>query len=346
MTPLKILHYLAKPYSIPVTESLRALTRASATVDALCFAPTHLLARLSHDKATDDLPSAVAFAPDVVLCPGNYVHDAIPGIKVQLFHGLCAEKPGHLRIRGFFQVYCTPGPAVTVEFERLAQKHRSFSVIETGWPKMDRLFSQSPAPLALPGIHAGKKVILYAPTFSRKYTSAPRLLPALASLPREDEVVVVKLHDLHDRQEREALRGLPPHRFVMVDDPDITPCLKAADVMLSDTSSAVYEFALLKPWIVLVDPLRRDLPFISTHAQGVRTALDDAREHRGIDMARVDALMAGMHPFHDAGSGQRVLDRITDAAFLDKVRSLPKKRNWFRRLKLRWYGLTRRGYVK
>ena len=132
MVKLKILFYCAKPYSLAVTQSLRELARNSETYQSLCFISKKLQSLLVDDPATAKLADAMAFNPDIVFCPGNYVHDSIGGIKVQLFHGLGYEKKGHFRIRGFFQVYCTPGPLITERFKKLEARHKTFVVIETG----------------------------------------------------------------------------------------------------------------------------------------------------------------------------------------------------------------------
>ncbi len=76
------------------------------------------------------------FQPTAVLVPGNVVPHYWPGLKVQIFHGLGEEKPGHYRITGFFDLYCTPGPYITSRFDKLAGKHGHFLVRETGWPKL------------------------------------------------------------------------------------------------------------------------------------------------------------------------------------------------------------------
>ena len=56
------------------------------------------------------------FSPDAIIVPGNVVPDFWPGIKVQIFHGLCEEKIGHYDITGFFDLYCTPSFYITDKF--------------------------------------------------------------------------------------------------------------------------------------------------------------------------------------------------------------------------------------
>ena len=87
------------------------------------------------------------FDPTAVFVPGNLVPDFFPGVKVELFHGFSvgkrSERRGHFRIRGLFDLYCTQGPTTTQSFQRLAERHGHFDVVETGWPKIDPLFRPS-----------------------------------------------------------------------------------------------------------------------------------------------------------------------------------------------------------
>ncbi len=92
--------------------------------------------------ATDEV---LEYNPCAVLTATNVVPHFFPGIKVQLFHGFNAKKRdmhrGHFRLRGFFDLYCTQGPATTLPFKELASQKGYFDVVETGWPKTDPLFT-------------------------------------------------------------------------------------------------------------------------------------------------------------------------------------------------------------
>lgn len=346
MTKLKILFYIAKPYSVPVTQSLRELAYQTDDIEPLCFISPKLSPLFEREPATIELAEAVSFKPDIVFCPGNYVHDSISGIKVQLFHGLGYEKRGHFRIRGFFQLYCTPGPLITRRFEKLAAWHKTFIVKETGWPKMDLLFRNAPPVPELTEITKGKKVILYAPTFSRRLTSVPKLLPALATLPKENEFVIIKLHDLHDKREMAELKSLPADKFLLAESADIVPFMQSSGMLISDTSSVVYEYMVQNPRIVLVDPKRKDLPFRRCRPSELRQAIDDVLYGTTPPSRQIQQLMDSIHPYRDGLSAQRILDFVTDPGAMERMRQLPKKMNFFRRLKLRYYDRYKIGYVK
>ena len=63
------------------------------------------------EQLLDTVSDAVAFSPDAVFVPGDRVPSFIPGLKVQVFHGLNESKRGNVYPeRGLFDLYCTEGP--------------------------------------------------------------------------------------------------------------------------------------------------------------------------------------------------------------------------------------------
>ena len=86
------------------------------------------------------------FNSDAVLVPGNSVPSFFPGVKVQVFHGFDSGKKDKFKIRGYFDLYCTQGPITTEGFkaQRRTVKKPTFDVVETGWSKLDTLFTSQP----------------------------------------------------------------------------------------------------------------------------------------------------------------------------------------------------------
>lgn len=101
----------------------------------------HLFPFKKDFNKTDSIKEVALFNNDVIIVPGNEVPHYLKGLKVQIFHGLAGEKKGHFRIRHYFDLYLTQGPYFTDRFKKLASKYKDFEVIETGWPKLDTLFS-------------------------------------------------------------------------------------------------------------------------------------------------------------------------------------------------------------
>ena len=137
---MKILFYISKKYSLPIIAPLIDYLQNTNKVFALNLSEKVREAipeNWRNFTILENIPATKNFNPNFVIVPGNFVDPRIPGIKVEIFHGLGIEKKSHYKIRHFFDVYCTSGPFVTEKFLKLQKKHKYFVVIETGWPKID-----------------------------------------------------------------------------------------------------------------------------------------------------------------------------------------------------------------
>ncbi|MEI7035346.1 CDP-glycerol glycerophosphotransferase family protein [Fulvimonas yonginensis] len=253
-----------------------------------------------------------AAAPQAVFSAANWVPPGFPGAKVQVFHGFNAEKRepdrGHFRLRGFFDLYCTQGPATTEPFRALAREHRYFAVTETGWPKLDPLFAPPPdAPSLRPA--DGRPVVMYAATFTESLSSARAMFDTLRALTaRGDRHWLLTLHPKCDPQLIARYRSLegPFARFLESD--RLLDMLRAADVLVCDTSSVIDEFAVQeKPVVTLRN--RRPKPFmLDVQAPGeVDAAIDAALARPPAILAALATHAAAIHPYRDGRSSERVL---------------------------------------
>lgn len=277
------------------------------------------------------------FNPRAVFVPGNWVPDFFPGVKVQIFHGFGIEKKGHFDIRGFFDLYCTHGPLTTRPFKAQAAKHRYFHVIETGWPKMDALFQWNPATSWKEAQGIKKPVVLYAPTFSPSLSSAHLLHAEIERLSKKgDWYWLIKFHPLMDSGVIQRYRQIANKNLEIIEDPDIIPYLHTADVMLTDTSSVVSEFLLLKKPVVtfrtkepaphLVDFRKKD---------ELEASILFALQKQDTFMPAARAFVEQMHPYYDGKSSERVLDATE--TFINQYKSKMKIKpfNLYRKLKVR-----------
>ena len=288
------------------------------------------------------------FKPDFCLSPGNYVDFRLPGIKVEIFHGIGIEKASHYEIRHFFDVYCTSGPVVTEKFNALQKKHGYFLVRETGWPKMDFILKYpSENILTRFGLPEDKKIILYAPTFSQKIQSAEALLDTIPKIAKEDELWLIKLHEFMDKQTAEKFAGLSDSRIKLIEAHDITPYLHIADVMVSDTSSVVYEFmALDKPVITYRTMSRFDKGINIQSPEELRPALDRCINNPGELSGTRKKQISEVNPYLDGKTAERVFTALEN---IIKNNELPKKRkplNLFRKLRILYHEKFRRGHLK
>ena len=208
---------------------------------------------------TASIQEVYDFNAHVIFVPGNIVPYYLPGVKVQVFHGYAAEKKDHWIIRDYFDLYLTQGPYFTRKFTELSLQHKNFEVVETGWTKQDwikeNLHSFENERNNLLAEHNKEQIVLYAPTFSPSLTSLPKIKQALIDLVRSrDIVLLLKFHPLTKQvwiDEYQALVRNEPN-IVWVSENNVTKHQLISDLMISDTSSTVYEFLLLnKPVITL-----------------------------------------------------------------------------------------------
>ncbi len=337
---MKFLHFITKPYSVGILEPLiQEIEKTGAGESLIWISPN--LSHLLPDTAnvTTSIQKAIDFKPDIVFAPGNIIHYKIPGLKVQVFHGLCEEKMGHYKINGLFDLYCTSGPLVTEKFQALARKHQFFAVRETGWIKIDKLLADFDREEILEklNIPGNKKIVLYTPTFSPRFKSSDKILPVIEPLPKDDELWILKFHDLMDRDEIEQFKQLPPDKFKIYQDPDNREILQIADLLISDTSSIVYEFMLLdKPVITIDATVRQDKGINITDVSQLRPAIDRSLENPREFSAKRKKYLAQIHPWKDQNNSKRVLQAAMDFLNCEDHKMLRKKPlNLYRKYKIR-----------
>ncbi|HWP35030.1 MAG TPA: CDP-glycerol glycerophosphotransferase family protein, partial [Thermodesulfobacteriota bacterium] len=135
-----------------------------------------------------------------------------------------------------------------------------------GYPKVDGLVTgrwPRAATLARLGLDPARPVLLYAPTWSAASSLHLFGEAIVRALRATGHQVIVKLHDrAYDRRERYSagvdwaarlapLAADPGVRLVT--DPDATPLLAAADLLVSDHSSVAFEFLLVDRPLVIFD---------------------------------------------------------------------------------------------
>lgn len=186
------------------------------------------------------------------------------GTKVHTFHGVSFRNHAVNTAALRYDLLLVAGPYMRRQFEErgivnAGNAHR-FPVV--GMPKLDALVDGSidrARVFARLGLDPGRKTVLYAPTWSKKFSSLEvfreSMLEALAALPHN---VVVKLHDnsLDPRKATRdwaaAIRAIENERIRYCDDADVVPLMAIADLLVSDASSVANEFTILDRPIVFV----------------------------------------------------------------------------------------------
>ena len=289
---------------------------------------------------TTEIAELETFKPDAIFVPGNEVPHYLRGLKVQIFHGLAGEKKGHFRIRHYFDLYLTQGPYFTKGFKKLKTKFNNFDVIETGWPKLDiygkdkKLYDAEKAELLQK--HDANNILLYAPTFSPKLTSAPFLIDAIQELAQNPAyVILIKFHPLMGREWIKAYKKLSEDysNIIFKDDKNIVKFLLMADLLISDTSSVIYEFLLLdKPAITFNNISKHILWEDSGSYSDLKNLVQNNLEKDPFSNQR-QTIFKEFHPYSDGESAKRMVE--TTKQYIDE-NGVPEKRklSLLRRMKI------------
>ncbi len=338
---MRHLLFASELYALPILRPIAAAAMRRGD-DVRIFVPGHLVGNLHEgEQRLIDSRAVRQWRPDSVISASNWVPHFFPGLKVQVFHGFNVEKRpesrGHFRIRGLFDLYCTQGPETTIPFQGMQRELGHFRVVETGWSKLDPLFEALDRNTTIEAA-AGRAIVAYASTFTTSLTSAPLLYEAIAAqVARADRYWLLTLHPKSDPGLKAHYRALAGPNACFYEADQLVPMLAAADVLVSDTSSVVPEFAVLgKPVVTFRN--RSPKPYmIDIHST---TDLEPALQRAlAPDAARQSALARVgdcIHPYRDGCSSDRVLDAIA-AALAERAPTLRRKpANLARKLKIRW----------
>lgn len=300
------------------------------------------------------LKQALALRPQAVFSAANWVPPFIAGAKVQVFHGFNVQKRdnarGHFRVRGLFDLYCTQGPATTVPFQELAAREGHFAVSQTGWPKLDPLFrDDGGASAALRAPAAGRPVILFGSTFTERLSAAPHLHAQIAAdIARGDRYWLLTLHPKCSDALFAQYRALAGANAAFIEPEQVMAAQRAADVLVSDTSSIVSEFVVQHKPVVT---FRNRVPqphMIDFDVPGALPAmLARALDPEPALMAEIRRYADDIHPYRDGRSSERVVT-ATEDFLAGKLGPLKRKPfgAWTRGLQIRkdlgYWGPSRR----
>jgi len=342
-TRLKYLFFVTKPYSFSILEPIDQFITNSNNGETAWFTASTAKNIIPNGKLLNTTEEVMAYNPDAVLVPGNIVPNYWPGIKVQIFHGLDDEVRAFYNITGQFDLYCTHGMESTKRFKQLAQKLKYFTVEETGWPKLDPLFDKINSKhnskeniVNKIGFNANKPIILFAPTFPLKYTSAYDLFEEIAKL-KDKYQWLIKFHTLMDGKIQDRYRGLASESCKIIDDNNILPYFDISDILITDTSSVAYEFLPMDRPIITYKAIARYDKGINIidpkdlHGAIIRS-LDNPQEFSDSRQFYLDEI----HPYMDGRSSERVVNAIKDSIstnIFSKLKSKPK--NWIRNRKMK-----------
>nr|WP_288834786.1 CDP-glycerol glycerophosphotransferase family protein [uncultured Flavobacterium sp.] len=325
----KFLIYISYPYSIPIGKPLQEeIERRGYNIYWFSDLENTKQYFSENEKILHTVKEVMEYNPDIVLTATDNVAYFFPGIKVQIFHGFLSNKRqemnAHFKIRGFFDLYTTQGPSTTEIFQQLAKKHGYFEIIETGWSKVDPLF-----PIVQKTI-TPKPVILISSTFTTRLSLAKNELvyeeiKRLSNTGKYQFLCV--LHPKLEEDVKSKFKKLENENFNYFDTTDLTPLFIKADIMFSDTTSAIVEFLLQEKPVVT---FRTKKPFEHlidvTEVNEIEKAINLALTKPDYVMKAIRDYIEYTHPYFDGKSSARIID--ASIAFLNKNKSHLKSKPW------------------
>jgi CDP-glycerol glycerophosphotransferase (TagB/SpsB family) len=265
------------------------------------------------------LKQALAMRPRAVFSAANWVPTFLSGAKVQLFHGFNVEKRdsarGHFRVRGMFDLYCTQGPATTAPFREIAALQGHFAVAETGWPKLDPLFRDDGGEsAALRAAAGGRPVILFGSTFTERLSAAPHLHAQIAAdIAGGERYWLLTLHPKCPPELFERYRALAGANARFIEPEQVMAAQRAADVLVSDTSSIVSEFIVQhKPVVTFRNRVPKPHMIDFDDPAQLPAMLQRALHPDAALQAEIVRYADAIHPYRDGLSSERVIAATED----------------------------------
>jgi CDP-ribitol ribitolphosphotransferase len=245
--------------------------------------------------------------------------------------GADAETVAHVRIHSNYSVALVSSMSIAGHYAEAFGQPEGIFTSRIGIPRTDlfgdpalRARAEARVRAAYP-LPAGKRVILYAPTFRGETVGKARYadlmdLDAMHRLLGRDHVLLLKLHPFI----RDAVHVPDELRDFVIDasrDPDVNELMLVSDVLVTDYSSVIYEFALLGRPIVFLAPddgaydeergfyfdFRREAPgpIADTTEQLAALIRDGA-----FDLARVRAFARASFDVPAGGATRRLVEEV------------------------------------
>lgn len=292
------------------------------------------------------LSAAVVVTCDHLLNPNPYAAALLAGARhVQLWHGISIKEIGLRNLAPlrqmsarFARVLSTCGPYTRLVGTSAAQEpewRRWFGFAQyapIGYPRNDVLLREPDAAdllnvdqdiytLARQTRAAGRRVVLYAPTFRDARRGVWLLESGLEQLAqglaKRGDLLIVNVHPVESPLIPQLALAIPTARFV-TPRTDLYPVMRETSLLITDYSSVMFDYLLLDRPIVLFRPDHQD--YITRSRQLFDAKLD---EHPGplatsakalLDVLRQPDAQAGKFAHVRAAMRQRLFDHTDGRA--------------------------------
>ena len=283
---------------------------------------------LKTDEKKVSIKQAIDYQPDAVFAPGDRVPNFIPGIKVQVFHGLNESKRGNVYPeRGLFDLYCTEGPERTSTLTNLNKSY--FKVVETGWVKLDSLFQHQKKDFF------DKPQVLFSSTFSPSLSCAEFVYEEIKRLSQNGKYQwLITLHPKMARSTVNKYKALESENLIFFENNKVIEVLHRADLMICDNSSIFQEFLLLnKPVVTVNNRLPLECLINIKEPGELEEAILQALSPTPDLMDKIKNYGPSITPYLDGKSSQRVIKAVENMIYSNWSNSKPK--NIIRNFKIR-----------
>ena len=337
---MRVVLFCEHKYAISILKPLQDEANRDGNHDVLWFVDNRNITEfgLKDEVAwTNNMQEVYDFSPDAIFVPGNIVPYYLPGVKAEIFHGYAAEKKDHWVIRRYLDMYLTQGPFFTKEFKRLSEKYKDFEVVETGWPRQDWIYNNLHTydnyRNDLLRNYRKSKIVLYAPTFSPSLTSLPYIKESLINLARnKDIVLLLKFHPLTRKEWIDEYRQVAEEveNILWIDDHNVTKYMLISDVMISDTSSTVYEFLLLDKAVITYKNVAKEKYWLDIQDVNDLSSAFDTVQTSDEYLEKRRWIIDNYDPYLDGKVANRMFAAVEDYIARNGV---PKQRklNWWRK---------------
>lgn len=325
----KFLFYVEQNYSFDILRPIQKVAmKLGHQVKWLIVGSEASEDYLQNDEKKVSLIESIDYQPDAVFVPGDRVPNFIPGIKVQVFHGLNESKRGNVYPeRGLFDLYCTEGPERTGTLKNLNKSY--FKVVETGWVKLDSLFQYQKKDVF------DKPQLLFASTFSPSLSCAEFIYEEVKRLSHNGKWQwLITLHPKMASSTVNKYKALENENLIFFENNQVIEALHRADMMICDNSSIFQEFLLLNKPVVTVNNRAPLDSFINIkEPMELEKAIELALLPPLKLMDKIKSYGPSITPYLDGKSSERVIKAVENMIFSNWSDSKP--RNIIRNFKVR-----------
>lgn len=335
----KFLIYISYSYAIPIGNPLeQEILKRGYSVKWFADQPDGKFSLSEKLNVLKSIESVYNYEPHIILTATDSVPDFFNALKIQIFHGFHAEKRptknnsfAHFRLRGFFDLYFTQGPNTTNKFKELATKHKYFEVVETGWSKVDPLFPIEKKEIS--------NTIMIASTFTERLSLAYNddVFNEIKRLSNNGTFnFIMVLHPKLPEQTKKKWSTLNGNNFTFYNTTNLISLFKKADVMFSDTTSAIQEFLVQKkPVVTFNHTLSHNYLINIKNTDHIEGALNKALTFPEALLHNIKNYLDTLHPYTDGKSSKRVIDASITFLHKDKSHLKSKPLNLIRKYKIR-----------